>query len=155
MAIEVERLRPQAQVRFQGRPEVVTLVAVTPGPFWEFFYRRSVRPGKHVLAESELDGIELVDEPDELRFDGDPLQFRLGVEAQRIDVAFAYEDGGGRGVEHPAAAAPARGCVRLLPPRAAAAVPAGRRSRRGQDDHGRPVHEGADPSPGRRPDPWW
>ena len=27
----------------------------------------------------------------ELRFDGDPVQFRLGVEARRIDIAFAYE----------------------------------------------------------------
>ncbi len=44
-----------------------------------------------MLAESELDGIQISDEPEELRFDDDPLQFRLGVEAQRIDVAFAYE----------------------------------------------------------------
>ena len=48
-------------------------------------------PGKQVLAESELDGIEISDIQSELRFDGDPVQFRLGIEARRIDIAFAYE----------------------------------------------------------------
>jgi hypothetical protein len=31
---------------------------------------------------------------DPLRFDGDPVQFRLGVEARRINIAFAYEMAG-------------------------------------------------------------
>jgi hypothetical protein len=44
-----------------------------------------------VLAEAELEGIQISDEPDELRFDGDPMQFRFGVEARRIDIAFTYE----------------------------------------------------------------
>lgn len=44
-----------------------------------------------MLAEAELDAIEVADTPTELRFDGDPVQFRLGVEARRIDIAFAYE----------------------------------------------------------------
>ena len=73
------------------REEVVTLVAVTPGPFWEFFFDGPSGPGKHVLAESELSGIELVEATDELRFDGDPVQFRLGMEARRIDIAFAFD----------------------------------------------------------------
>ena len=44
-----------------------------------------------MLAESELAGIEIFETLGELRFDGDPVQFRLGVEARRIDIAFAYE----------------------------------------------------------------
>jgi len=91
LAVDLERLKPKAQVRFPGRDELVTLVAVSPGPFWEFFFDGPSGPGKHVLAESELPGIEVVETLGELRFDGDPVQFRLGVEARRIDIAFAYE----------------------------------------------------------------
>lgn len=36
----------------------------------------------------------MIEAPRELRFDGDPFQFRLGVEARRIDIAFAYEMAG-------------------------------------------------------------
>jgi superfamily II DNA or RNA helicase len=89
--VDIHRLQPNAKVRLPGRGEVVTLVKVTPGPFWEFFVDGPFGPAKHVLAESELDGLELIDDSDELRFDSDPLQFRLGVEAQRIDIAFAYD----------------------------------------------------------------
>ena len=91
LSVDLDRLKPRTQVRFPGVDELVTLVAVTPGPYWEFYFDGPSGPGRRVLAESELDGIQIFDEPDELRFDGDPLQFRLGVEAQRIDVAFAYE----------------------------------------------------------------
>ena len=91
MSVDLDRLKPRTQVRFPGIDELVTLVAVTPGPYWEFYFDGPSGPGRRVLAESELDGIQIFEEPDELRFDGDPLQFRLGVEAQRIDVAFAYE----------------------------------------------------------------
>ena len=107
MSVDLDRLKPGTQVQFPGKDEVVTLVAVTPGPFWVFFTDGPSGQGRHVLAEAELDGIQIPDKPDELRFDGDPAQFRLGVEAHRIDVAFAYEHGGGRGFEHPAAASPA------------------------------------------------
>ena len=91
MPVDVERLKPGARVRFPMRDEVVTLVAVTPGPFWEFFFDGPSGPGKHILAESELSGIELVEATGALRFDGDPVQFRLGMEAHRIDIAFAYD----------------------------------------------------------------
>ena len=91
MTIDLERLKPQSQVRFPGRTDVVRLVAVTRGPFWEFFFDGPSGPGKHVLAESELAGIEIVETQGPLRFDGDPTQFRLGVEGRRIDIAFAYE----------------------------------------------------------------
>lgn len=88
---EVDRLTPPAQVRLPGSDDVVTLVSVARGPFWEFFFDGPGGPGKRVLAESELAGIEIVETVDDLRFDGDPIQFRLGVEARRIEVAFAYD----------------------------------------------------------------
>ncbi|MGH3265550.1 MAG: hypothetical protein ACRDNS_26550 [Trebonia sp.] len=91
MAVDLDRLKPTAQVRFPGREDVVTLIAVSSGAFWEFFFDGPQGPGKQVLAESELASVEVVDTPAELRFDGDPVEFRLGVEARRIDIAFAYE----------------------------------------------------------------
>jgi hypothetical protein len=94
VAVDVERLQQGAQVRFPGRPEVVSLIAVRPGPFWEFYFDGPSGPGKHVLAEAELAGVEVIEAPGGLRFDGDPGQFRLGVEARRIDIAFAYEMAG-------------------------------------------------------------
>jgi superfamily II DNA or RNA helicase len=91
VAVDVERLQPGTQVRFLGRDEAVSLIAVRPGPFWEFFFDGPSGTGKHVLAESELASVEIIETLGELRFDGDPVQFRLGVEARRIDIAFAYE----------------------------------------------------------------
>ena len=94
LAVDVERLQPGARVRFAGRPETVSLVAVRPGAFWEFFFDGPTGTGKYVLAEAELGGIEVIETTSELRFDGLPSQFRLGVEARRIDIAFAYEMAG-------------------------------------------------------------
>ncbi|HCG01544.1 MAG TPA: hypothetical protein DEV93_13480 [Chloroflexi bacterium] len=91
MSLDLERLKAKAQVRFPGSDEIVTLVAVTSGPFWEFFYDGPSGTGKRVLAESELAAVQFVETESQLRFDGDPIQFRLGVEARRIDIAFAYE----------------------------------------------------------------
>ena len=91
MPVDVERLQQGAQVRFPGRDEAVSLIAVRPGPFWEFYFDGPSGPGKYVLAESELTNVEVIDTLGELRFDGDPFEFRLGVEARRIDIAFAYE----------------------------------------------------------------
>jgi hypothetical protein len=91
VTIDVERLQPNVRMRFPGRHEVVTLVAVTPGAFWEFFFDGPSGAGKQILAESELHDVEIVETLDRLAFDGDPAQFRLGIEAHRIDVAFAYE----------------------------------------------------------------
>jgi hypothetical protein len=59
--VDLKRLKPTAQVRFPGRTDLVTLVAVRPGPFWEFFFDGPDGPGKHVLAEAELAGIEVVE----------------------------------------------------------------------------------------------
>jgi superfamily II DNA/RNA helicase len=91
VTLDLDRLRPEARVRFPGRSEVVTLVAVTPGTYWHFFYDGPSGTGKHVLAESELAAVEVFETPAELRFDGDPVLFRLGIEAHRIQVAFGHE----------------------------------------------------------------
>ncbi len=91
MSPDVERLVEGARVRFANHPEAVELVRVTPGPFWEFYVDGPSGPGKLVLAESELDTVEIVDQDDTLRFDADPVHFRLGLEARRIDIAFAYD----------------------------------------------------------------
>ena len=92
--MDLERLRPDARVRLPQSDEVVTLVRVTTGPFWELFFEGPSGTGKRYLAEDELADIELIDDLDELHFDGDARQFRLGIEAQRIQIAFAYEMAG-------------------------------------------------------------
>src|SRR6266542_395419 len=91
LPVDLERLKPGVQVRFHSLDEAVTLVAVTRGPFWEFYFDGPSGPGKRILAETELAGVELVERAEDLRFDGDPVRFRLGIEARRIDVAFAYD----------------------------------------------------------------
>jgi hypothetical protein len=92
--MDVDRLQPGARVRFAGRQEAAYLVAVRPGPFWEFYFDGPSGPGKYVLSESELGAIDFIETLKELRFDGDSGQFRLGVEARRIEIAFAYEMAG-------------------------------------------------------------
>ena len=91
MSINVEQLKPDARVRFPGRNEPVTLIAVRPGPFYDFFFVGPDGPGQITLAEAELGGVQLVETIDRLPFDGDPSKFRLGIEARRIQTAFTYD----------------------------------------------------------------
>jgi superfamily II DNA or RNA helicase len=91
LPIDLEQLKPDARVRFPGHGEAVTLVAVRPGPFYDFFFVGPGGPGRLTLAEDELGGIELVETIDWLPFDGDASRFRLGIEARRIQTAFTYE----------------------------------------------------------------
>ena len=76
MVVDIERLQPGVQVRFPDRTGAVTLIAVRPGPFWEFYFDGPSGPGKRVLAESELVGVEVIETMGELRFDGNPVEFR-------------------------------------------------------------------------------
>jgi hypothetical protein len=105
-----------------------------------------------VLTEAELDGIQISDEPEELRFDGDPMQFRFGVEPQRIDIAFTYES----------AAVAVSNIQPLLPHQLEAVYGCFLREPKlrflladdpgaGKTNHGRLAHEGAGSPPGRRP----
>ena len=94
LSIDVTRLQPDAHVRFPGRSEAVTLVAVKAGPFYDFFFVGPAGPDRITLAEEELGGIELVETVAALPFDGDPSRFRLGIEARRIQTAFTYDMAG-------------------------------------------------------------
>ncbi len=91
MAVDVEQLKPDARVRFPGQSEPVTLIAVKPGPFYDFFFVGPAGPDRITLAEKELGGIEIVEAVSALPFDADPSRFRLGIEARRIETAFAYD----------------------------------------------------------------
>ena len=91
MSVDVEQLKPDARVRFPGHSEPVTLVAVKPGPFYDFFFIGPTGPDRITLAEDELGGVEIVEVVSTLPFDGDPIRFRLGIEARRIETAFTYD----------------------------------------------------------------
>lgn len=79
-------------MRFPGDPDVVSLVQVKQGPYWDFVFRT---PDGQLLgitlAEDEVDEIELVSSNAGPSFDGDPRLFRLGVEALRIQNAFRHD----------------------------------------------------------------
>ena len=93
VAVDIDRLKSGAHVRLPGQPGVVQLVNVTPGPFYELIFKRPDDGGlgQLVLSEDELTGVEVIEQQEELRFDGDAKIFRLGMEAHRISLAFTYE----------------------------------------------------------------
>jgi superfamily II DNA or RNA helicase len=86
------QLRPDARVRFPGETEVVSLVQVKQGPYWDFVCR--TQTGQLVeltLSEDEIPEIEVVSSNTGPTFDGDPRRFRLGVEALRIQTGFLHD----------------------------------------------------------------
>ncbi|MDV6303540.1 helicase-related protein [Rhodococcus cerastii] len=90
-----EHLVPGSRVRFPGDATVVTLVQVKQGSFWDFVYRDADGSLADVtLAEEEIGEIELVSSTSSPRFTGNPRQFRLGVEALRIQNAFRHDMAG-------------------------------------------------------------
>ncbi len=81
-----------ARVRFPGSAEVVSLVTVRQGAFWDFFYvDASGAAGMITLSEVEVSEVEIVDGATTPSFDGDSRRFRLGVEALRIQNAFRHD----------------------------------------------------------------
>jgi superfamily II DNA or RNA helicase len=93
--LDPEHLIAGSRVRFPGDTNVVELVQVKQGPFWEFVYRDSGGAlGDVTLAEDEIVDIELVSSTDSPMFTGDPRGFRLGVEALRIQNAFRHDMAG-------------------------------------------------------------
>ena len=46
MSVDVNELKPDARVRLPGRTDAVTLVAVKPGPFYEFVFIGPDGPGQ-------------------------------------------------------------------------------------------------------------
>ena len=91
MPVELERLTQGARVRFPGERDPVTLIAVTPGAYWDFVFGGPDGLGRQTLPEEELAAITLIDGVDRLEFDGDPERFRLGFEARRIQTAFTWD----------------------------------------------------------------
>lgn len=92
MGADPDDLKPDTRVRFPGDPDVVTLVQVKPGAYWDFVYRTA--DGRLLgitLDEVEVSDIEVVAVDSAPTFDGDPRRFRLGVEALRIDNAFRHD----------------------------------------------------------------
>jgi hypothetical protein len=69
----------------------VGLISVTPGSFWSFVYEHADGIDRITLSEEELAEVELFDTAEAPAFDGDPEQFRLGLEARRIKTTFTYD----------------------------------------------------------------
>ena len=87
-----EQLVKGARVCLPGDDDVVTLVQVTQGVFWEIVYRGSDGSlGEVTLPEAEVPEIKLMSSAGPVRFRGDPRRFRLGVEALRIESMFRHD----------------------------------------------------------------
>ncbi len=80
-----------ARIRLPGVGGVVTLLSVRPGPFWDLVYDGPSGLGRLTLAEDELGAVEVLGDGGAPRFDGEPAEFRLAVEARRIKVAFTHD----------------------------------------------------------------
>ena len=92
---DLERFVKGARVRLPGDDDVVTLVQVTQGPFWEIVYRDAGGGLDEVtLPEAELAEIRVVSSAGPVRFSGDARRFRLGVEALRIQNMFRHDMAG-------------------------------------------------------------
>ncbi len=82
-------------MRFPGDTDVVTLVQVKQGPYWDFVCRTpNGQLAEVTLAEDEVGDIELVASTSGPSFGGNPRAFRLGVEALRIQTGFLYDMAG-------------------------------------------------------------
>lgn len=92
MGSDPSDLKPDTRVRFPGTSEVVSLIQVKPGSYWDFVVRT---PGGGLIAitldESEVSDIEIVSTDAAPTFNGDARRFRLGVEALRIENAFRHD----------------------------------------------------------------
>lgn len=91
MGVDLARLVVGAVVRLPGANGPVRLISVEPGSFWSFVYEHADGPARITLSEEELVEVELLDVAEAPAFDGDPEQFRLGLEARRIKTTFTYE----------------------------------------------------------------
>lgn len=91
MALDLDRLVAGAVVRLPGANGSVHLISVEPGSFWSFVYEDAAGLGRITLSEEELAEVELIEVGEAPAFDGDPQQFRLGMEARRIKTTFTYD----------------------------------------------------------------
>ena len=92
MGADPDDLKPDTRVRFPGDADIVSLVQVKPGAYWDFVFRTAAGGLIGItLDESEVGDIEIVSTDSAPTFDGDPRRFRLGVEALRIENAFRHD----------------------------------------------------------------
>ena len=92
MGADPDDLKPDTRVRFPGDPDIVSLVQVKPGAYWDFVFRTAGGGLIGItLDESEVGDIEIVSTDSVPTFEGDPRRFRLGVEALRIENAFRHD----------------------------------------------------------------
>ncbi len=155
MVASPDVLVPDARLKLPGQTGEVVLVQARDtgsGQFWTLVFKdRFGVYGEITLSLDELPSIEMVEETGGVSFDSDASRFRLGIEATPHSGRLAARHGGPGGIEHRAAAPPARSGLRRLPRPAPTPIPPGRRPRCGQDHHGGPLHQGASTPPGCRP----
>lgn len=91
MTFDLGQLVPGALVQLPNKAQPVTLVAVQSGAFWKLHFDGPEGTGKATFSEDELADIVILERPTLAACDGDAHLFRLGVEAHRIQVAFAHD----------------------------------------------------------------
>ena len=156
----LEELTPGAVVRGVVPGEAVTVVASR----WAgsrsvvlTFRTDAGRVDEQVVYRTQEAELTLDGQRRAWSFDGDGALFRLVAEARRIRLAYLFDP---RLAVHLSLIEPLPHQIiavygEMLPRQPLALLP-GRRPRRGQDDHGRALHQGADaarrpaPRPGRR-----
>ena len=145
---QLEELQPNAAVRGILPDALVTVVSVQwfGSEALELTYKTPAgKVANELLYRHDEPRLEVVEQGRPWSFDGDGALFRLVSEAQRIRLAHLFDPVLAVHTSHRrAAAAPDHGGLRGHAAAPAAALPAGRRSRRRQDHHGRPAHQGAD-----------
>ena len=149
--MNANELKPGIIVRGPVLPEPIEVLVVTPlGDVIKIVGagQKTGQVHQRVLHPDQLQFLEAT--PEREPFDGDPARFRLGVEAARLGLAYEYDPYFSLSIAR----------VDPLPHQleavydyflqaAAHPLPARRRSRRGQDDHGGLAPQGAeDPRPG-------
>ena len=88
----INRLAPGVVVRGALLPEPVEVIATVPMGEAIKLVGRGLRTGRAydpVLDREQLARLELT--PQEAPYDGDPVRFRLGIEAVRLGLAYEYD----------------------------------------------------------------
>src|SRR6516225_3708691 len=87
-----EQLKPNVILRGPLFPEPVQVIAAVPMGQAVKLYAKGLKTGQvhePVLSHEQLAQLEST--PEKEPFDGDPLRFRLGVEAYRLGLAYEYD----------------------------------------------------------------
>lgn len=87
-----DQLKPNVIVRGPILPEPVQVIVTIPMGNAVKLIGKGLTSGQvhePILSEAQL--AELSATPDKLPFDGDPLKFRLGIEAMRLALAYEYD----------------------------------------------------------------